>query len=185
MASIIDSNSEAGYSGDLNIQDNHPSDAPGLNSAGGEAFTIPTSAKTITGAKFYLKKSGSPTGNATFQVYAATGTIGTNATPTGAALGTSGNLDLTTVTTSFALYELTFGTPIDVTGGSDYCVVMVNPASGVDSGNYPIVGYTGNTHAGNLTHFWNTAWASNSSLDVAFYLYGTITTGGSFLLNFV
>ena len=186
MAVLLDSNVIGNQSILINLQDNHPSDQASYVSAGGQALKIAGNVRTISSVKFYLKKVVSPTGNATAQIYASTGTVGSGAKPTGAALATSNNLDLSTLTTSYVLYELTFGTPLEVTAGNDYCLVLVNPASGVDATNYPIMGYGANgTHSGNGCYYLNSAWGAEV-VDTIFYLYGTTAEdGGAFLLNFV
>jgi hypothetical protein len=80
---------------------------------------------TLDTVKFYIRKAGSPTGTATAKIYAITGTSGSTGKPTGAALATSGTLDVTTLSTSYALesFQFTGGDQITLSNGTDYCVV--------------------------------------------------------------
>lgn len=163
---VLDSYSETNEDSSGNM-------ASDSNTAMGQAFTA--SAGKLTSVKFYLKKTGSPTGNATAKLYAATGTVGTNATATGAALATSStSLDVSTLTTSYALKEFTF------TGADQYAMVSGNgyvvavEFSGGGAGNSLNMGYDGSspTHAGNLAFKNSSAvWTSDGNSDTAFYIY--------------
>ena len=153
-------------------------------SACGQAFAGPATVYTTTSLKFYAKKVGSPTGTATFELYACTGTPGTNGMPTGSVLAT-GNFDVSTLTTSYALYEVTFSTPYKLTASTNYVVMFTNPTSGtIDASNYPVIGTDGSspTHGGNTTYYTSGAWTYTTGYDTAFYLYGTTEAGGAFLL---
>jgi hypothetical protein len=136
----------------------------------GQAFTL-ASAKTLTSVKFYLKKDGSPTGNGVAKIYAATGTVGTNATATGSALATSGTFDMSTLTTSYQLIEFTFSGYSASAG--DYCVVLdFDSLDG--SGNYVYAGTDNSSpsHSGNLVRYVSGSWEGRSDNDTIFYLYG-------------
>jgi hypothetical protein len=145
-----------------------------LNSGGttgmGQAFTG-TGAK-IGSAKWYLKKTGSPTGNATASIYASTGTFGTSAKPTGAALATSDNFDVSTLTTSSVLttFSFTGANRISPTNGTKYIVTI--EYSGGDSSNHVDAGYdqTSPTHGGNWSSLSGGSWSALSFLDGVFYL---------------
>ena len=181
MAEILDSYSEANYSAVQNLQNCHPSDSA-ATSAMGQAFTCPKTA-ILTSCKFYLDKQGSPTGNATAALYLATGTVGTDAKPTGSALATSGNLDVTTIATGpdRQLFEFTFSTPYTMQSGIDYCIVYQNPASGtIDGSNYVRVGTDTDspTHSGNMTYYTSSGWLVNAAIDTCFYIYGDPISGG-------
>jgi len=185
---LITSYSEANVDAYHEIQANHPSGS-GSASARGMAFTTPAGLKyTLTSAKFYLKKIGSPTGNVTAQLFASTGTVGTDAAPTGSVLATSDNVDVSGFLTEPALITFTLSTPYEMDADTDYCIVFVNPGSGIDGDNYPSMGvdessptYSGNRLLYNLDSGWY-----GTSLDYAFYVYGDLEeVGGSFLLNFV
>ena len=64
----------------------------GGNPAVGQSFT--GNGLILNSAEFYLKKKGSPTGNAVVKIYAHSGTYGTSSVPTGSALATSDNFDV-------------------------------------------------------------------------------------------
>ena len=125
----------------------------------GQVF-IPSSDVRIATCKFYLKKSGSPTGNVVARLYEVTGTAGITAVPIGIALSTSGNLDVSTLTTSYQLITFTF-TNEYLISGTNYAVVL--EYSGGDASNYLIVGYddTG-TGTGNAVRYDGT-WAYYST----------------------
>src|SRR3990170_1331257 len=73
----------------------------------GQSFNASFGA-TLNTCQFYLKKTGSPTGNAVAKLYAHSGTYGTSSIATGAALATSGTLNVATLTTSAVLKTFTF-----------------------------------------------------------------------------
>ncbi len=147
-----------------------------LNSGGatqgiGQSFTGDGNA--LNSAKFYIKKFGSPTGNAVVKVYTHSGTFGTSSVPTGAALATSANFDVSTLTTSFQLISFSFsgGNKIALTNGTKYVVTI--EYSGGDGSNALIVGADGTTlgHAGNKVGYNGSSWAAQSTFDVPFYVY--------------
>lgn len=58
-------------------------------------------------------------GNMTAQIFAVSAGL-----PTGSALGTSNNVSVATLTTGFVETLFTFGTPVAITGGADYAIVL-------------------------------------------------------------
>ncbi len=167
-ATLIDSYPESNYNNDINL-----CGAVGFQSKGGEALTI--GSNLVGSVKFYLTKIGSPTGNATAYLYAATGTVGTNATPTGSALATSATLDVSTISgnPTYNLYEFTFTTPYNASAG-DYCVFV--EYTGGNSSNYVNMGMDSSspTHSGNLIRVDNpdvNTWLGIGIYDTIFYLY--------------
>lgn len=186
--SLIDSYSEANQAIDLY-----------LNSTGdqqlGQSFTL-ASDIVITSLKWYLKKVGTPPGNMVAKLYAATGTVGSTAIPTGSILATSDTIVADTLTTSYVLIEFTFSTPYSASAG-DYCI-LVEYSSG-DGSNSVIVGddSTSPTHAGNMfyTATPGSGWGAAGTHDLCFYLYGgsnlqcysedTIVNQGSYSLKAV
>ncbi len=141
----------------------------------------------LTSAQFYLKKTGSPTGTAVAKVYAHSGTYGTSSVPTGAALATSNTVDVSTLTTSYALTSFKFtGTGnITLTNTTDY-VVSVEYSSG-SVGNTVDVGIDSSspTHGGNEATLTGSTWTANSGVDTIFFLFTdgeitiNVTNGGS------
>ena len=66
-----------------------------------------------------LSKSGSPTANLTVHIYSEAGSV------PNASLGESGAIAASTLTTSAADYEFTFASPISITSGTHYWVVLM------------------------------------------------------------
>lgn len=82
MASVlIDSYGSKNYNAQGEVYSVYP--------ARGLAFTTPTTAYTLDSVSFYIRRYGTLSGNCYAKLYAATGTIGTDAVPTGSALATS------------------------------------------------------------------------------------------------
>ena len=138
----------------------------------GQAFTAATYG-VLDKCKFYLKKASSPTGTVRAELYALTGSYGTNATPTGAALATSDQYDVSTLTTSYQLITFTFAVAnrVILTAGTTY--VMVLSYTGASSApNHTVVGgdNTANTHSGNYS-LNDGIWAGDNSVDLCFYVY--------------
>lgn len=125
----------------------------------------------INSVKFYLSKTGSPTGNVTAKLYASTGTHGSTAKPTGATLASSNSIDASTLTTSLALYEFTFATPYTGANGTVYCITI--EYTGGTSANKVNVGSdnTSPTHSGNSATLFSPDWTSSATSDIIFYLY--------------
>lgn len=130
----------------------------------------------VTAVSFFLSKFGSPTGNAVAKIYATSGTHGTSAVPTGTALATSGNVDVSTLTGSYALTEFTFSQLVLLSENTTYCVVI--EYSGGDVSNYVQVGIdaTAPAHAGNDAVYFASAWGANPGFDVIFTLTGRTQT---------
>lgn len=138
-------------------------------------------AKALTGtnllysSKFYLKKVGSPTGNATAKVYAATGSPGTTGLPTGSALATSAAFDVSTLTTSYQLLEFIFTSPYSA-GAGDYCITF--EWNGGDGSNYVAMGVDGSspTDDGNMFVTAEGVDSVMSDKDLIYYLISQTTT---------
>lgn len=142
----------------------------------GQTFTSSISGK-ITEVKFYGRRTGSPTGNATAKLYNITGTYGTDSIQSGTALATSDNLDVSTISTSDGLITLTFSgaNQFTMTNGNKYAIQFNFTGGGASD--YLVIGYdqSSPTHSGNF-------FRSNvgfSSADTAFYVYGDNGAGGS------
>jgi len=120
----------------------------------GQAITIayPSSVKK---ASFYLKKAGTPSGNMTARIYAATGTVGTDATGTGSVLAESAAINASTLDTSYAWTEFTFAATLDLAPGDYvvgvYCGIAYDASNQVKARMH----YNGgdSIHAGNWTHY--------------------------------
>lgn len=90
----------------------------------------------LQSAKFYLRKVLLPTGTTVAKLYASTGTNGTSAKPTGAALATSDTLDVSTLdgTDTQKTFAFTGVNQITLTASATYCVGLTY--NGGDSNNY-------------------------------------------------
>lgn len=163
MAQIVDSYDESNQSASSAIDNTRKGVMQSFTGDGG----------VLDSVKFYLKKQGSPTGNAVVKIYAHSGTFGTNSIPTGAALATSGTFDISTLTTAYQLITFTFtgGDKITLTNGTKYCVALEYADGGF--GDYLVVGEDSSSpsHGGNWALLTG-SWGSNDNTrDVIFYVY--------------
>jgi len=130
----------------------------------------------LSSAKFYLSKTGSPTGNSTAKLYTINNAIGGgDDKPSGAALATSDNVSVATFGTSFALVTFSFSgvNQYAMTNGTSY--VISYEYSGGDASNFTNIGEdnTSPTHTGNTASSTSGTWTANSAFDTAFYVYGS------------
>lgn len=152
------------------------------NKAVGQALNLPA-ASTITNARFYIDKVGSPTGNITANLYAVSGSVGSTGVPTGATLASSSTVDIATgVTTTQALVSFSFSS-YAASAGNYFLSIEYD---GGDASNYLNVGTNGFTpgdgslHPGNIA-YQNTgtsAWSAVSTGDLIFYLEGAVAVQG-------
>lgn len=172
MSTLVDSYSESNYAGAAY------SSYTGSSYLVGQSFTA--IAGNLASCKFYLGKSGSPTGNVVAHLYAHTGTFGVDGQPSGSALATSGGVDVSTFT-NYAIHpdliEFTFS------GANQYALVngtkyfITTDYNLGDSSNFVAVGRDQST----LTHAGNTAtssdgsnWSATSAVDLPFYVYADV-----------
>jgi len=174
---LIDSYTSGG--GNVSLRDFHPSAAG--NSAAGQWFNVSVTVVgyNISTAQFSLKKVGNPTGNAHAVLYNATGTPGVNGTPTGAALATSNNFDVSTLTGGYVWKTFTFSgvNKVPLQNGTNYFIVYQNPTVGtIDNANYVDfqADSTAPTHYGNLVTWGLAQWISSAANDGMFRVYATI-----------
>lgn len=165
MATIIDSFSEANQ--------NNESELNGYNDANGQSFL--SNGGTLDSCKFYLKKFGSPTGNAVAKIYAITGTPGTNAKPSGSALATSDTFDVSTLSTSFQLITFSFSgaNKISLDNDTHYFLTLHyegNSTNGIAIGSNTSSGYS-NHNAARLQHSDLTWYSLNTLITFIFYVY--------------
>lgn len=162
MSSIIDSYSESNQSVNRNLN--------ATTTGRAQSFTASANA-VLTSIKLYLKKTGSPTGNATIAVYAHSGTYGTSSVPTGSALD-SVTLAVSSLTTSYVLTEVALSGGYSLVLGTKYVVVITYTG---DASNYITVGTdnTTPTHGGNSAFFAG-SWSADNTQDHCFYVYGTL-----------
>ncbi len=161
---LVDSYSETNQSSSIGLYG-----FPDEPTCGGQSFT--GDGKNLSSVKFYLKKDGAPDGNMTAYLYAHTGTFGTSSEPTGDALATSNSLVANDLTTDYQLIEFTFGTPYLLDNGTKYVIVLCCPDVSAANGVIMGIDNTSPTHGGNASYYVD-SWASSSSWDVCFYVYG-------------
>lgn len=148
----------------------------------GQSFNAGGSNIILNEAQFYLKKVGSPTGNLVAYIYAHTGTFGSTGKPTGSALATSDNFDISTLTTSLALTTFNFSgaNEIQLTAGTNYFVVVRSTG---DSSNYLQIGVdaSSQTHSGNPAQSNDGSSWTEKSEDTCFYVKGRTTKTTNYL----
>jgi hypothetical protein len=133
--------------------------------------------KKLSSMKFWLKKYGNPDCRLVVRAYVATGTVGTDAKPTGDALAESNVVDGATLSSAGGLVEFVFtgANKITLNSGQSYCfLVLCKSATLIDGSNYfdVWVDAISPTHAGNNCVYYDGAWAGSAYYDSCFYLYG-------------
>ncbi len=133
----------------------------------GQSFT--GNGEDIKLSVFEVTRQGSPTGNAVSKIYAHSGSFGTSSVPTGAALATSDNVDVATLSTDATETLFIFSTPFTTVNATNYVVSV--EYSGGNSTNRIRVGIdtTSPTHNGNFSSITLPAgWVEISTFDVVF-----------------
>jgi len=147
--------------------------AVGFNQGTGQTFTS-LGKVTVDNTELYLKKIGSPTGNATVSIYSTTGTV-PNITPD-AVLATSDNVDVSTISSIFELVTFTFSGANQITleQGITYALVFTY-TGGDNSKNIAVAAnysYSATSYTQNFV-VYNGSWTTNQYAHLCFYLYGT------------
>ncbi len=154
---------------------NKDSDSYGVGWHYGQAFAN-TNAVMLLYCTFNLKRTGSPAGNITAYLYASTGTYGTDAKPTGAALATSDPVVCTTISNAGyvdVVFLFTGANQITLSANTKYCIVVSHPSG--DASNYisHAIDATNPGHAGNYCFSSDGVnWFGDNSADIPFYVYG-------------
>lgn len=170
MSVLVDSYSESNQNTQLwmnTIQDRN---------AVGQSFT--GNGTILNSAKFYLKKSGSPTGSVYAKIYAQTGTYGDRYSdkPTGLELSVSDAVDITTVGTNWSLITFIFTgeNKIELENGVHYCTECYWGLDGET--NALAVGRDdsspSHSGSGNMYDISEGVWYVSASADTCFYVYG-------------
>jgi len=170
---VVDSYSETNQNNHGLMKDLHPSDHASYSSAYGQSFNGSNVSRLVQ-VTFYLRKTGSPTGNAHVVLYNHSGVFGSSSIPGGDVLATSDNFDVSALTDTYTLYNFTFsgGEQYVMSADTHYCIVYQNPESGtIDGSNYVWLGVdtSSPTHQGNLLHYKNSAWLYYADYDGCFY----------------
>jgi hypothetical protein len=139
----------------------------------GQAITL-TNDSDISRILIFLKRVNNPDGSLKAAIQPATGTVGTNAVPTGNPLAESNEVLCSSVPADdFGLVSFVFDPPYSVPAG-DITFYLDTSGATFNEGDAIYFGCdsTG-THAGNYlgTTDGGTTWFSNSSMDAIFYLY--------------
>lgn len=135
-----------------------------------QSFAIGANGVFITRAHTNLKKVGSPTGNLVCKVYLSDDAA--PQAPTGAALATSVNLDVSKLTTSYQEVEVGFDTPFYCTAGENYFISWEYTAG--DGSNYVHVeGKAAGTYASQNRAQKNGAWAGDAGSDLYFQVFSS------------
>jgi len=138
-----------------------------------QSFANGVNAQYLTRVRVKLKKVGAPTGNLVAKLYAHSGTFGTSSIPTGAALATSVNFDVSKLTTAYLEYEIAFTTQFEMLASTNYVISFEHAA--IDGTNYVSVqglAATG-TAAGNRSQLVSTTWTATSTDDLYFKVYAS------------
>jgi hypothetical protein len=139
----------------------------------GQAITL-TNDSDISRIVFFLKRVNNPEGTLKAVIQPATGTVGTNAVPTGNPLAESNEVLCSNIPAdNFGLVSFVFDPPYSVPAGDITFYLDTGEATfNGDDAIYFGCDSTG-THAGNYlgTTDGGTTWFSNSSMDAIFYLY--------------
>jgi hypothetical protein len=153
-ATTTDSYSESNQDTDVNLN--------GTNNAAAQSFD--GDGNVLSRARFYLKKTLSPTGNVVAKLYAASAGV-----PTGAALATSNNVPTSDIGGTYALIDFEFEDEFElVLGTNNYCIAVEYTAG--DGSNYVTVGVEDPGSDGGTGSLYTTSWASQT-WDVCFYIF--------------
>lgn len=146
----------------------------GTITAHAQSFANGTNAQYLTRAFFDLKiGAGAPSvaGNVVAKLYAHSGTFGTSSIPTGAALATSDNVSIASITSSYQTVEFNFSAPFEMVASTNYTISVEYTG---DVSNYLHVRglAAAGTHAGNRSQ--NTgAWAATATDDLTFSVHSS------------
>lgn len=174
MAVVIDSYSESNHDTNRSLN--------ATTTGRAQSFTARSNA-VFTQAKLYLKKTGSPTGDATIKLYAHSGTYGTSSIPTGSALD-SVTYAVSSLTTSYQLITFDFSGGYNLVQGT-YYVLAIEYSSGDASNNVQVGTDTSSPgHGGNTDYYSGGSWNADSSQDHCFYIYGTLSKTETLTDNF-
>ena len=126
-----------------------------------QAFKI-RATSTITGVKLFLAKVGSPTDTLNVDIVSSLGGSSlANVTQSASAL-----------TTSYLEYNLTFGTPVSLTGGQTYYIQLTRSPDTADATNYILWSHTASGYSDGASQQRNSnSWASGA-VDHQFTLIG-------------
>ena len=143
----------------------------GHNTYVGQSFACNANCK-ITSARFYVYKSGSPTGNIYAILYSHTVTWGSTGLPL-TLLETSSAVDISTFPSTSNWVTWTFSQTISLSSGTKYFIALYyNAGSGGTNPNYADQHY-GTQAPGNYAYSNDgTSWTADANFDIVFEVYG-------------
>lgn len=131
----------------------------------------------LDNCQFFLDKVNSPTGNAVAKIYTHSGGYGATSIPTGAALATSDNFDVSTLTATPTLSTFNFSGANRISLADDTKYVVTIEYSGGDASNNLAVNSDNTTphHGGNASGLFSGSWIVNggglsTGEDLCFYV---------------
>jgi hypothetical protein len=165
MPSVIDFYSETNYKFDISIY-------AGAQIQRGQSFT--GNGKQISSVKFYLSKTGLPTGNAYGVLWTHSGVFGTSSIGANPQLALSNPIDVSTFGTSKALVEFTFPTPYTSVADAKYVTTIYFVNGNITNCVKVGVDNSGATHPGNASYVnADGSWhVESAGVDTIFYVYG-------------
>lgn len=183
---LIDFNPKIYYTGvSRNICRPHPS-PDGYGSAVGQCFKTPNDGKKhfLQKAKFYIWKSGAPTGDLKVVLYNMMGIYGLSGKPSGAPLAVSSSLSSTLISTAAQLVSFAFppAQQYEMLPNTPYCLALqgVNPL--IDLSNRISVAVDADRHhPGNSFVYGAGQWVVEGlpqAYDTIFYVYDTEPSWG-------
>lgn len=171
---LVDQNQSADVGAQVGLRDEHPSDSGLYSSAGGWAIEA-NSSYTLGYVQIYGSRLLNPTSNIVMAIYNVTGTVGTNAKPTGNALVYSDLVPASSFPTANNWVSFNFtSSAFNVTNNVEYAFSMEVNTTGVDNLNYVKLRGSNNVtgRLANDFHFRNGAWLVLSLLyDFRFRIY--------------
>ena len=132
----------------------------------------------LINAKFKIARVGTLSGNIVAKLYAHSGTFGTSSVPTGAALATSDNIDVSTINTYYTSVTFIFSAGNQYTMSAATKYVIAIEYSSASSTNYLKVATDASspTHGGNRSTWNGSSWSAVSSSDMIFAVNATTGT---------
>lgn len=138
--------------------------------------------KRIPGVCVRLQKDGSPTGAMKVSIYAHSGTYGTSSVPTGSALVSSVDYDVSSISASATDYYFPFSTTFVPAASTSYTVVVEDVDIVGDVSNRVriiIEGGAEATHGGNSAINTGSGWTAQATTDMVFKIYSVLASVGS------
>ena len=139
----------------------------------GQSFTCDNDV-ILDSCKFYLYKSGTPTGKVCCKLYAHSGTYGTSSLPNGAALVVSDSITASSlpIIDDVSYINFNFTNKYRLTKNTYYLIILYYYNG--DASNYVNIGtdISTLTHDGNRAWYNAGVWQASSTRDVVFYIYG-------------